>query len=67
MNSLEVLNKDYSNLEFKYGLSSLHAWIRFFEMLLHIAYKKDTGKWQSRSKYDKKKWLRQREESSQIL
>ena len=55
MNSLDILNIDYTNREFKYGLSSLHAWIRFFEMLLHIAYKKETRKWQARSKEHKEK------------
>ena len=27
MNSLDTLNKEYTHREFKYGLSSLHAWI----------------------------------------
>ena len=26
MNSLDILNKEYTYREFKYGLSSLHAW-----------------------------------------
>ena len=52
MNSFDILNKEYTHRELKYGLSSLHAWIRFFEMILHIAYKKETGKWKARSKED---------------
>ncbi|XP_043471258.1 uncharacterized protein LOC122504283 [Leptopilina heterotoma] len=34
------------NLQF--GLSSLHAWIRLFECLLHIAYKLEVKTWQKR-------------------
>ena len=37
----------------KYGLSTLHAWIRFFESLIHLAYKIDIKKWQARSAEDK--------------
>ncbi|KAK4872369.1 hypothetical protein RN001_014398 [Aquatica leii] len=37
---------DHTNLQF--GISSLHAWIRFFECLLHISYRLDVKKWQSR-------------------
>lgn len=44
-----VLNKvDESKLRF--GLSILHAWIRFFECLLHVAYKLPIQKWQARGK-----------------
>lgn len=37
----------------KFGLSSLHAWIRFFENFLHLAYKLNVKKWQVRDKRDK--------------
>nr|XP_047133816.1 uncharacterized protein LOC124811940 [Hydra vulgaris] len=47
------MNLDTDNLEFKYGLSSLHAWINIFELTLHIGYKKETGKWQARAIADK--------------
>ncbi|XP_012564316.3 uncharacterized protein LOC105848674 isoform X1 [Hydra vulgaris] len=55
MNNLEMVLKldNSNNLELKYGLSSLHAWIRFFEMVLHIGYKLETQKWQSRAIEDK--------------
>lgn len=57
-------SKDFNNIDnivlrpantdnFKYGLSTLHAWIRFFECLLHLAYKMDIKKWQARSDIDK--------------
>lgn len=37
-----ISNKDALN----YGISPLHAWIRFFECLLHISYRMDFKKWQ---------------------
>jgi hypothetical protein len=39
----------------KFGLSSLHAWIRFFECSLHIGYKMTLKKWQARTVEDKSK------------
>jgi len=40
MNDIEkmILKNDMTG-RYSYGLSSLHAWIRFFECLLHIGYK----------------------------
>lgn len=38
----------------KFGLSVLHARIRFFESLLHLSYKIPLKKWQARSQEDKK-------------
>lgn len=38
---------------YEYGLSTLHAWIRCFECVLHIAYRLDSQKWQIRS-YEEK-------------
>lgn len=38
---------------FSYGLSTLHAWIRCFECLLHISYRLDVKKWQLRDAADK--------------
>ena len=32
----------------------LHAWIRFFECLLHLSYKLPLKKWQARGEEDKK-------------
>ena len=44
--------KDFSSLTFKanphtlqYGISPLHAWIRFFEFVLRIAYRVDFKVW----------------------
>lgn len=38
---------------YEYGISSLHAWIRCLECLLHIAYRLDVKKWQIRKIADK--------------
>ncbi|XP_022828240.1 uncharacterized protein LOC111357680 isoform X1 [Spodoptera litura] len=48
-------SKDFPPKEdnLSFGLSTLHAWIRSFECLLHISYRLDFKKWQARSKADK--------------
>ncbi|XP_025411419.1 uncharacterized protein LOC112684234 [Sipha flava] len=49
MNNLNTIKQrpiDPSTLSF--GLSSLHAWIRFFECLIHVAYRLGFKKWQAR-------------------
>lgn len=54
INNLDLVKKrkiDESNLRF--GLSTLHAWIRLFECLLHLSYKLEIKKWQARSTDDK--------------
>lgn len=38
------------NLNLKFGLSTLHCWIRFFECLLHLSYRLDFKKWQVTTK-----------------
>ena len=38
---------------FKFGMSILHGWIRFFENLLHLSYKLPLEKWQARRDVDK--------------
>lgn len=56
-------SKDFNNLDkkftenpdnLKFGLSTLHARIRFFESLLHLSYKIPIRKWQARSAEEKK-------------
>lgn len=48
------LNKTEVNIEaLKFGLSILHARIRFFESLLHLSYKIPLKKWQARSDEEK--------------
>jgi len=46
-----------NDLNLKFGLSILHAWIRFFECLLHLSYKIGIKKWQARGGEEKRKVL----------
>jgi len=48
-----IIKKKVSEDHLQFGLSTLHAWIRFFECCLHIAYKLDIKKWQARSDKEK--------------
>ncbi|CAH2101195.1 unnamed protein product [Euphydryas editha] len=51
-NNLKALKEvNYENL--KFGLSVLHARIRFFKTLLHLSYKITVQKWQIRSQAEK--------------
>lgn len=50
----EVKQKEVDATKLRFGLSALHAWIRFFECLLHLSYKCVIGKWQARGEDDKK-------------
>lgn len=58
-------SKDFNNIEamiqrpvhvdnLRFGLSILHGWIRFFECLLHVAYKIPLQKWQARTDSEKR-------------
>ena len=48
MNNLEaVRRRPVNNLE--YGISSLHCWIRIFELVLHISYRLTFKQWQIRT------------------
>lgn len=51
MNNIQ--NEKLAVENYKFGLSTLHAWIRFFECLLHISYRLHAKKWQIRTKQDK--------------
>lgn len=44
----EILGKQVSEENLVFGISSLHAWIRFFECLLHISYKLEVKTWIAR-------------------
>ncbi|XP_050298635.1 uncharacterized protein LOC126737681 [Anthonomus grandis grandis] len=51
-----IQKKGTVNVEtFEFGLSILHAQIRFFEAVLHLAYKLPVQKWQLRSDEEKEK------------
>lgn len=60
-----LTSKDFNNVDkilqtnvidecrYQFGLSSLHAWIRFFECLLHVSYKLVIQQWQARGNENK--------------
>lgn len=50
-----ILQKEVKEDHLQFGLSTLHAWIRFFECCLHISYKLDIKKWQARTAEEKEK------------
>jgi hypothetical protein len=54
MNSMRVTEKLPNTDNFRFGLSTLHCWIRFFECLLHISYRLSFKKWQVRGEEYKK-------------
>lgn len=53
MNDDDLRNYNSNQEHFSFGLSTLHAWIRCFECLLHISYRLDIKKWQVRGDDDK--------------
>ncbi|CAH0551072.1 unnamed protein product [Brassicogethes aeneus] len=57
-----IKSKEVNVEALKFGLSILHARIRFFESLLHLAYKLPLKKWQARSDEEKKVVKEKKEE-----
>ena len=56
MNQLNIVgNLSLSPTGLKYGLSTLHAWIRSMECFLKVGYKAEMKKWALRSDADKEK------------
>lgn len=55
MNNFDLIcQKEVRNVEYyKFGLSSLHAWIRCMEFLLHISYNLEIKKWSIRNPEEK--------------
>lgn len=54
MNNLDkIMQKPINENNFCYGLSSLHAWIRCYECLLHIAYNLPFQSWSARTNEQK--------------
>lgn len=50
MNDLDLIKNLPGNVDlYQYGLSTLHAWIRFFECIIHIAYRLPIQRWQVRN------------------
>jgi hypothetical protein len=55
MNNLDQMQKFQINEDnLKYGLSTLHAWIKFLEYILHIAYKLESAPTTKRKLLNKK-------------
>lgn len=62
MNDLErVAARPVNEKAFQYGLSTLHAWIRCMELILHIGYNRKFQKWSAKSENNKR--LKQEEKS----
>lgn len=72
--------KQFNNLENKntrvflpdpkslhYGVSPLHAWIRFLECCLHISYRLDVQAWQMRSAEHKEYFVKRKHEIQKVL
>lgn len=54
-----MLTREINVDNLRFGISTLHAWIRFFECCLHLSYKLGIEKWQAR-KEDVKKVIEER-------
>lgn len=50
-----ILKRNVNEDNYRFGISSLHAWIRCFESLLHVSYKLDVQCWQVRKQSQSKK------------
>ncbi|XP_076284663.1 uncharacterized protein LOC143211104 [Lasioglossum baleicum] len=57
-----LLDKNINEDHVRFGLSTLHAWIRFFECCLHLSYKVTIKKWQVRSSSKEKQEMEQRKQ-----
>ncbi|CAH1954928.1 unnamed protein product [Acanthoscelides obtectus] len=53
MNTLAGINRPPNVDNYRFGLSTLHCWIRFFECLLHIGYRLPIKSWQVRGPKNK--------------
>lgn len=63
MNNLALIKGKTKNGDmYQYGLSSLHAWIRAMECLLHISYRLDVKKWQIKGEEMKKRVAERKKE-----
>lgn len=53
MNDIENVQRSVKKKILSFGISSLHARIKFYECLLHVAYRLELKKWQVRSNESK--------------
>ena len=62
-----IIKMDITTDNLRFGISTLHAWIRFFECCLHLSYKLTTEKWQARrEEYKKNVKIRKEEIQTQF-
>ena len=52
MNDWKNKKRPINTFSLNFGLSSLHAWIRIFECILHISYRLNIKKWRITGKYN---------------
>lgn len=52
-NIVQMKERSVNHKTFSFGLSTLHAWIRMFECLIHISYRLEFKKWQARGEENK--------------
>jgi hypothetical protein len=50
----EIVKRDVDITTYRFGLSTLHAWIRFLECLFHISYGSEIKRWQARGEDQRK-------------
>ena len=63
MNNLELIqNKQERQDAYKFGLSTLHCWIRFIECILHVSYNLQFKKWAARTEEDKRQKREKKDE-----
>jgi len=49
----DILQKEITETNLRFEISSLHAWIRLFECCLHLSYRLKIKKWQARRREEK--------------
>ena len=55
MNHLQAVSARPAQVErYQLGLSTMHAWIRCFELVIHVAYRLEVKQWQVKTVVDKK-------------
>lgn len=57
-----IIKMDITTDNLRFGISTLHAWIRFFECCLHLSYKLPSEKWQARQEEVKRNVKMRKEE-----
>ncbi|KAL4154240.1 hypothetical protein QTP88_002065 [Uroleucon formosanum] len=67
MNDLDNIKRFVVNEDnVKYGMSSLHAWIKFLELVLHIAYKLESAATTKRTTSEQKKKIEEKKKEIQF-